>query len=65
MRRILLAAFLLLLPFQAQAAGKQGLWTVTTIWQFGMDKVPPAIVALARQQGLKPPVNGQPFIHHI
>ena len=32
MRRILLAAFLLLLPFQAQAAGKQGLWTVTTIW---------------------------------
>ena len=31
MRRILLSALLLLLPLQAQAAGKQGLWTVTTI----------------------------------
>lgn len=67
MHRILLPAFaaLLLLPLQAHAAGKAGLWSVTTIWQFGMDKVPPAIAALARQQGLKPPVNGQPFIHHI
>ncbi|MFO1249400.1 MAG: DUF3617 family protein [Alphaproteobacteria bacterium] len=41
------------------------MWTVTTIWQFSMNKVPPALVSLARQQGLKPPVNGQPFIHHI
>jgi Protein of unknown function (DUF3617) len=65
MRRILLSAALLLLPLQAHAAGKEGLWSVTTIWQFSMDKVPPAIVALARQQGLKPPVNGHPFIHHI
>src|SRR4051812_35985083 len=66
MRRILFSAFaLLLLMPQAHAAGKAGLLSVTTIWQFGMDKVPPALVALARQQGLKPPLNGQPFVHHI
>ena len=68
MRRILSAAFatLLLLTPQAHAAGKAGLWSVTTIWQFGMDTVPPALVAPgAPQQGLRPPVSGQPFIHHI
>ena len=66
MRRILVAVFAVLaLLTPAHAAGKAGLWSVTTIWQFGMDRVPPALVALARQQGLKPPVNGQPFVHHI
>jgi hypothetical protein len=67
MRRTLLSAFTLLLLAtpQAWAAGKEGLWTVTTIWQFGMPRVPPALVALARQQALKPPVTGQPFIHHM
>ena len=67
MRRTLLPAFALLLLAtpQAWAAGKAGLWTVTTIWQFGMPRVPPALVALARQQALKPPVTGQPFIHHM
>ena len=67
MRRILLSAFaaLSLLAPPAHAAGKAGLWSVTTIWQFGINKVPPALMALARQQRLKPPVNGQPFIHHI
>ena len=67
MRRILLSAFavLSLLVPEAHAAGKAGLWSVTTIWQFGINKVPPALMALARQQRLKPPVNGQPFIHHI
>jgi hypothetical protein len=67
MRRILLSActLLLLLTPQAWAAGKAGLWSVTTIWEFGMPRVPPALVALARQQALKPPVTGQPFIHHM
>lgn len=58
-------ALLLLMTPQAWAAGKAGLWTVTTNWQFGMSRVPPALVALARQQGLKPPVTGQPFTHHM
>ena len=52
-------------PRRVLAAGKAGLWTVTTTWQFGMPIVPPALVALARQQGLNPPRHGQPFIHHI
>src|SRR5471030_3025331 len=66
MRRILVAAFAALaLLTPAHAAGKAGLWSVTTIWQFGMPRVPPALVALARQQALKPPVTGQPFIHHM
>jgi Protein of unknown function (DUF3617) len=55
----------LLLTQGAFAAGTAGLWTVTTIWQFGVSRVPPALVALARQQGLATPVNGQPFVHHI
>ncbi len=59
-----LALSFLLTP-NAWAAGKAGLWTVTTTYQFGMPLVPPALVALARQQGLKPPVTGQPFIHHM
>jgi Protein of unknown function (DUF3617) len=58
-------ALLVLLTPQAWAAGKPGLWTVTTTWQFGMKLVPPALMALARQQGLKPPVTGQPFLHHM
>jgi hypothetical protein len=67
MRRILLPtlAALLLLTQGALAAGKPGLWTVTTTWQFGMSRLPPALVALARQQGLKPPVTGQPFVHSM
>lgn len=67
MRRTLLSALalLLLLTPSAWAAGKAGLWTVTTIWRFGMPWVPPALVALARAQGLKPPVTGQPFIHRM
>jgi hypothetical protein len=59
-----LAAWLLMTP-GAFAAGQAGLWTVTTTWQFGMSRLPPALFALARQQGLKPPVTGQPFTHHI
>ena len=58
------AAFLLLTP-HAWAAGKAGLWTVTTTWQFGMPRVPPALVALSRQQRLQPPVTGRPFTHHM
>jgi hypothetical protein len=69
MRRILLSAtvaFLaVLLTPQAYAAGKPGLWSLTSIWQFGMPHVPPSLVALAQQQKLKPPVTGQPFIYHI
>jgi len=56
---------LLLLTAPAFAAGKAGLWTVTTTYQFGMRYVPPALVALSRAQGLKPPVTGQPFVHHM
>lgn len=72
MRRVVLpiiALTLLLTPqlvmLQAWAAGKAGLWTVTTTYKFGMSRVPPALVALARQQQLKPPVTGQPFTHHM
>jgi len=66
MRILLSSVFgLLLLAHPAFAAGKAGLWTVTTTYQFGMKYLPPALVALARQQGLKPPVSGQPFTHHI
>ena len=67
MHRIVSRALILLLLFtpHAWAAGKAGLWTVITTYQFGMPIVPPALVALARQQGLKPPVTGQPFIHHM
>lgn len=66
MRRILFSTLALLLLTQgAFAAGKAGLWTVTTLYRFGMPVVPPALVSLARQQGLKPPVTGQPFIHHM
>jgi hypothetical protein len=69
MRRILLSATVaslaVLLTPQAYAAGKPGLWSVTTIWQFGMPRVPASLVALAQQQKLKPPVSGQPFIYHI
>jgi hypothetical protein len=66
MRRVISHALsLLLLTSPAWAAGKPGLWTVTTTWQFGMPRVPPALVALARLQRLKPPVTGQPFTHHM
>jgi hypothetical protein len=67
MRRSLLsivAAMLLFSP-PVWAAGKAGLWQVATTYQFGMRVVPPALVALARAQGLKPPVTGQTFTHHI
>ena len=49
----------------AWAAGKAGLWTVTSTWQFGMRFVPQALVSLAQQQRLKPPVSGQPFTHYV
>ena len=67
MRRIFspALALLLLATPHAWAAGKAGLWTLTTTYQFGMPLVPPALMALARQQGLKPPVTGQPFTHHM
>ena len=67
MRRVIspVIALILLLTPHAWAAGKAGLWTITTTWQFGMPRVPPALVALSRQQGLKPPVTGQPFTHHM
>lgn len=72
MRRILLpvtAALLLLAsPMVSQAcaaAGRQGLWTVTTTWQFAPPVVPGTLVALARQEGAAPPRNGQPFVHHM
>lgn len=67
MRRIVSNVFVLLLLItpQAWAAGKAGLWAVTTTYRFGMPVVPPALMALARQQGLKPPVTGQPFTHHM
>ena len=67
MRRVLLLSFaaLLIVPQSALAAGKPGLWTVTTTWQFGMPIVPPAVAALVRQQRLKPPANGQPFVHYM
>ncbi|MEO8301940.1 MAG: DUF3617 family protein [Rhizomicrobium sp.] len=62
---LLIFAALLVAPQGASAAGKAGLWTVTTTWQFGMPVVPPAIAALVRQQKLKPPTNGQPFTHYM
>jgi hypothetical protein len=67
MRRVLplIFASLLTVPQGALAAGKPGLWTVTTVWQFGMPVVPPGIAALVRQQKLKPPTNGQPFTHYM
>jgi hypothetical protein len=67
MRRahLLLFAALLIAPQSASAAGKEGLWTMTTTWQFGMPIVPPAIAALVRQQRLKPPANGRPFTHYM
>jgi len=67
MRRALFWIFasLLIVPQGASAAGKPGLWTVTTSWQFGMPIVPPAVAALVRQQKLNPPANGQPFIHYM
>ena len=67
MRRssFLFFAALALLPVPVLAAGKAGLWQVTTTYQFGMRFVPPALVSLARAQGLKPPVSGQPFTHHM
>ena len=66
MRRSLILIFAaLLFPTLAFAAGKAGLWTVTTTYQFGMRFVPPALVSLSRAQGLKPPVSGQPFTHHL
>ena len=65
MRILLIFAILLLVPQGAWAAGRPGLWTVTTTWQFGMRIVPPAIASLVRQQKLKPPTNGQPFTHYM
>jgi len=66
MRRSLsVSAALLFLVTPAWAAGKAGLWTISTVWQFRPAVVPSVWVALARQQGLSPPRNGQPFTHHI
>jgi len=67
MRRVFLFAFAvsLIAAPSAWAAGKAGLWTMTTTWQFGMRIVPPAIAALVRQQKLVPPTNGQPFAHYM
>ena len=67
MRRQFLSflAAMLLLPAPAFAAGKAGILQVVNTYQFGMRYVPPALVALSRAQGLKPPVSGQPFTHHM
>ena len=68
MRRLsfpFLAAMLLLSANPVLAAGKAGLWAITTTYQFGMPFVPPALVALSRAQGVKPPVTGKPFLHHM
>src|SRR5690242_4059165 len=67
MRRALLASMILFLasPALAAGAGKAGLWTMSTTWQFAPSVVPSALVALARQQGNAPPRNGQPFTHHM
>jgi hypothetical protein len=67
MRRSLcfIVAALLLPAAPAFAAGRAGLWAVTTTWQFGMRFVPPALVSLSRAQGFRPPVSGQPFTHHM
>ena len=62
----LMGSALILAPGAAFAAhGKPGLWTVTTTWQFSPPFVPSALVTLARQQGVSPPRNGQPFVHHM
>jgi hypothetical protein len=66
MRRILtIAVATLLLASPALAAGKAGLWTITTTWQFSPPFVPGALATMARQQGLPPPRNGLPFVHHM
>src|SRR3569833_3635555 len=66
MRPILyLIAATLLLASPALAAGKAGLWTVTTTWQFSPPFVPSVLAGMARQQGLQSPRNGQPFVHHM
>ena len=65
MRRLFLILVATLLSSSAFAAGKEGLWQITSTYQFGMRYVPPALVALSRAQGLKPPTSGQPFIHHM
>jgi hypothetical protein len=66
MRRILyLIAATLLLASPALAAGRAGLWTVTTTWQFSPPFVPSVLATMARQQGLASPRNGQPFVHHM
>jgi Protein of unknown function (DUF3617) len=64
-RAFSITAALLLLASPALAAGKAGLWTVTTSWQFSPPVVPAVLAALARQQGIAPPRNGQPFVHHM
>src|SRR6187549_3078546 len=48
-----IAALLLLgtLTSPALAAGRQGLWTMTTTWQFAPPLVPRALVAMSREQG--------------
>ena len=61
----LFAAMLLLFANPVFAAGKAGLWAITTTYQFGMPFVPPALVSLSRAQNVKPPVTGKPFIHHM
>ncbi len=66
MRRALYTiAALFLLASPALAAGKAGLWTVTTTWDFSPPVVPGVLAALARQQAVAPPRNGQPFVHHM
>jgi hypothetical protein len=59
------AIVLLALPALAADTGKEGLWTVNMVWQFTPPVVPSVWTALARQQGLRPPVNGQPFTYHM
>jgi len=66
MRRLCFCLFAaLLFANPVFAAGKAGLWAITTTYQFGMPFVPPALVSLAKAQGLKPPVTGKPFTHHM
>lgn len=64
-RRLCMIALCSVLASPALAAGRAGLWTVTTTWQFMPPVVPRALVLMSRDQGIAPPRNGQPFVHHI
>ena len=59
-----LIATTILLPAAALAAphGKPGLWNITTTMQMAaMPKMPPEVMALMKQRGIKVPQSGQPM----